>query len=77
MANLGSIKDKAKEKIPKECRIDDTCLTSFAVIGSNLYTTNPKNLNHLYKDSKYIMSVINILGIDVNFGETFFIMERI
>ena len=36
--NLGSIMDEAKEKIPKQYRIRDTCFTSFANIGGNLFT---------------------------------------
>ena len=36
--------DKAKEMIPNECRIGDTCLTSLADIGGKLYTRHPKNL---------------------------------
>ena len=70
--NLASIMDKAKQKIPKECRIGDTCFTSFATIGGNLYTRHVKNLNRLHRDSKYFLSVIIILGIDVNGGGTIF-----
>ena len=58
--------------IPKECRIGDTCFTSLEIVGGNLYTRHPKNLNHLHKDSKYLMSVIIILGTDVHGGETVF-----
>ena len=68
--------DKAKEMIPNECRIGDTCFTSLATIGGNLYTRHPKNLNHVHKDSKYLLSVIIILGTDVRGGETVFLMER-
>ena len=39
-------------------------------IGGNLYTRHPKNINHINKDIKDIMSVIIILGTDVNVGET-------
>ena len=48
---LGSM-DKSKEKIPKECRIGDTCFMSFATIGDNLDTRHAKNLNNLHRDSK-------------------------
>ena len=41
-------------------------------IGGNLYTRHAKNLNHVHKDSKYILSVIIILGTYVNGGETVF-----
>ena len=43
-----------------------------ATIGGNLYTRHPKNLNHVHKDSKDLMSVIIILGTDVHGGETVF-----
>ena len=36
--SLGFIMDKAKEKIRKEYRIVDTCFTSFATTGGNLFT---------------------------------------
>ena len=64
--------DKVKEIIPNECRIGDTCFTSLATIGGNLYTKHAKNLNHVHKDSKDLMSVIIILGTDVHGGETVF-----
>ena len=65
--------EEAKVMIPKECRIGDTCFTSLATIGGNLYTKHAKNLNHLYKDSKDLLSVIITLGTDVNGGETVFL----
>ena len=74
---LESIMDKAKEMIPKECRIADTCFTSMANIGGNLYTRHSKNLDRVHKDSKDLLLVIIILVTDVNGGETFFLMERI
>ena len=70
--NLGSTMDKAKEMIPKECRFGDTCFTSLSIFGVNLYTIHPKNLNHAHKDSKDLLSVILLLGIDVHSGETVF-----
>ena len=69
---LGSILDKAIEVITKERIIGDTCFTSLATIGGNLYTRHPKNLNRVHKDSKDLLSVIIILGTDVNGGETVF-----
>ena len=69
--NLGRTTEIAKE-IPKECRIGDTCFTSLETIGGSLYTRNVKNLNHVHKDSKYLLSLIIILGTDVNGGETVF-----
>ena len=64
--------DKSEKKIMKECRISDTCFMSFATIGGNLYTENPKNINHVHRDSNNILSVIIILGTDVNGGKTVF-----
>ena len=69
---LGRDMKKAKKMIPKECRIGDTCFTSLAIIGGNLYTRHVKNLNHVHNDSKDLLSVIIILGTDVNGGEKVF-----
>ena len=63
--SFGRTMDKAKERIPKQCRIGDTCFTSLATIGGNLYTRHANNLNHVHKDSPNILSVIIILGTDV------------
>ena len=68
--HLESIMDKAKDMIPKECRIGDTCFTSMATIGGNLYTRHAKNLNHVQKYSKDLLSVIIILGTNINGGAT-------
>ena len=64
--------DKAKEKIPKEFRIGDTCFTSFANIEGNLYTRHANNINSVHRENKYFLSVIIILGVDVNGGEIVF-----
>ena len=64
--------DKAKEKIPKQCIIGDKCFTSLATIGGNLFTSHPKNLNNVHRDSNNLLSVIIILGTDVHGGETVF-----
>ena len=45
--NLGIIMDKAKEKIPKQCRIGDTCFTSLETTGNNLFTIHWNILNHV------------------------------
>ena len=47
--------DKAKEKIPKQCRIVDTCFKSLATIEGNLFTRHPNNLNHVHKDSNNLL----------------------
>ena len=70
--NLGRIMNESKMMIPKECRIGDTCFTSLTTIGGNLYTRNEKNINHVQKYSKYLLSVIIILVTDVNGDETVF-----
>ena len=70
--NLGRIMNEAKMMIPEECRIGDTYFTSLATIGGNLYKRHANNLNHVQKDSKGILSVIIILGTDVNGGKTVF-----
>ena len=70
--NLEIIMYKSKEKIPEQWIICDKCFTSFATIGGNLYTRHPKNFNRLHRDSNNLLSVIIILGTDVNGGETVF-----
>ena len=75
--NLGRIMNQAKSMIPVEFRISDTCFTTLATIEGNLYKRHLKNLNHLHKESKDLLSVIIILGTDVHGGETVFFMERI
>ena len=67
--DLGSTIDKAKDMIPKDCRIGETCFTSLATIGGNLYTRYPKNTNHVQKGINDILSVIIILGTDVCGGK--------
>ena len=43
---------------------------SFETIGGNSFTRHTKYINHVHKDSKYPLSVIIILGTDVNGGKT-------
>ena len=43
-----------------------------AVIGGKLYRNHPKNLNHVHKDTKYLVSVIITLGKNISGGETVF-----
>ena len=52
---LGSMMDKAKQKILKQYRIRDTCFMSLAAIGGNLFTRHLNNLNHVHKDSNYLL----------------------
>ena len=69
---LGSMLDKATEKIPKQFIIGDTCFTPLENIGGNSFIRHPKNLNHVHKDSKDLLPVIIILGINFHGGETVF-----
>ena len=46
-----------------------------AAIRVNLYTRYAKNINHINKDSKDLLSVIVILGTNANSGETVFYDE--
>ena len=75
--NLGSIIDEAKENIPKQCIIGDTCFTSIATIRGNLYTIHARNPTHVQRYSKDLLSMIIILVTDVNGDEIVFIMEII
>ena len=46
--------DTAKERIPRQLRIGDTCFTSLETIGGDLFKIHPKNIDHLYRDSNDI-----------------------
>ena len=63
---------RAKEKIPSKCIIGETCFTSMAVIGGRLFGDNPKNMNHVHKDTKYLLFVIITLRTDIRGGYTVF-----
>ena len=43
-----------------------------AVIGGKIYRNHPKNMNHVHKNTKYLVSVIITLGIDISGGDTVF-----
>ena len=43
-----------------------------AVIGGRLFSNHPQNLNHVHKDSKYLVSVITTLGNNISGGDTVF-----
>ena len=64
--------DKTKENITKQFRIGNTCFTSLATIGGNLFTRHPKNINNVQKDINDLLSVIIILGKIFHGGETVF-----
>ena len=42
------------------------------VIGGKLYSNHPKNLNHVHKDTKYLVSVIITVGKYISGGDTVF-----
>ena len=50
----------------------ETVFTSLAVIGGRLFSNHYKNLNHVNKDSKYLVSVIMTLGKYINGGGNVF-----
>ena len=43
-----------------------------AIIGGKLYRKHPKNLNHVHKDAKDLVSVIITLGKYISGGDTVF-----
>ena len=62
--------EKAKEILPSTCRIGGNIFTYMAVIGGKIYSNHPKNINHVHKDSKYMVSIIITVGKDIIGGET-------
>ena len=42
------------------------------VIGGRLYSNNPKNMNHIHKDNKYLVYFIATLGEYIRRGDTVF-----
>ena len=43
-----------------------------AVIGGKLYSKHPKNMNHVHKDAKDLVSVIITMSKDISGGEAVF-----
>ena len=43
-----------------------------AVIGGKLYSNNPKNMNHVHKYTKYLLSIIIYLGTNIRVRGTVF-----
>ena len=43
-----------------------------AVLGDKLYINHPKNMNHVHKDSKYLLSIIITLGGNIIRGDNVF-----
>ena len=46
--------------------------TLMDLIGGKVYRNHPKNLNHVHKDTKYLVSVIMTLGKYICGGDTVF-----
>ena len=74
-STLKEKREMAKTILPSTCRIGETIFTSMAVIGGKLYRNQPKNLNHVHKDTKYLVSVIITLGKYIIGGDNVFMME--
>ena len=64
--------EKTKEILPSTCTIGGTVFTHKAVIGGKLYSNKPKNINHVHKDSKDMVSVIITVGKNIIGGDTVF-----
>ena len=71
-SNLKAKLETTKEILPPTCRIGKTVFISMAVIGGKLYSNHPKNLNHVHKDAKYLVSNIITVGKDISGGDTVF-----
>ena len=72
MENFEKKREKEKEILPSTCRIGETIFISMDVIGGKLYSNHPKNMNHVHKDRKYMVSVIITLGKNISGGDTVF-----
>ena len=68
--NLGKCLDTAKQKIPKQCRIGDTCFKALETIGGNVYKRHQKSSYNVDKQFNDLLLVIIILVTDVHGGET-------
>ena len=67
--------DMAKEILPPTCRSGETFFTSMDISGGTIFNNHPKNLNHVYKDSKGFLSVIITLGKYIGGEDTVFYDE--
>ena len=72
MVNFERKTGDGKKILPSTCRIGETIFTSMAIIGGKLYRNHPKNLNHVHKYTKYLVSVIITLGKNISGGDTVF-----
>ena len=64
--------EKEKEILPSTCIIGETIFTSMGVIGVRLFSNHHKNMNHVHKDIKDLVSVIITLGENISGGEAMF-----
>ena len=62
MDNFEKELEKVKEILLSTCRIVEAIFTSMSVIVGRLFSNHTKNLNHVHKESKYLVSVIIPLG---------------
>ena len=72
LGKFGKILIAGKGKILSLCRIGGEYFSSIAVIGEKIYSNYLKNMNHVHKDSKYLMSVKITLGTNIIGGDTLF-----
>ena len=54
--------------LPSTRIIGETFFTSISLIGGRLFSNHPKHLNHVNKDSKYLVSVIINMGGNIREG---------
>ena len=76
--NIGHFEKKlemAKEILLSTCIIREIIFTPMAVIGDKLYHNHSKNLNHVHKDTKDLVSVIITLSKSISGGDTVFYDE--
>ena len=72
MDNYEKKLEKVKETLSSTCRIGETFLFPIAVIGGRLYSNHYKNLKHIHKHSKYLVSVIITVVENISVGDTVF-----
>ena len=57
---------ETKEKIPSQCIIGKFLYIFIAVIGVKIYSNHPKNMNHVNKETKDLVSIIITLGTNIS-----------
>ena len=61
--------------IPENCRVGKAYFTSVVIIGGKLYSTHPKNMKHVHKYIKDMLSDIITPGNHVSDRHTIFMIE--